>query len=217
MVKKSLEMVKGVSSAEVSVGSATVSYDESVAKKADLEAAITRFGYKILEVLALFIGLPLFLLWSGITEAAKKAPPFALKDIDGNTVSLSDFQNRVVIIDFWATWCHACEDSSPELDDVYRKFKDRGVMLLGISLDEGSDAVDKVRAFKDRLNLSYPMLMGDRKLARAYAILGIPATFILNKNHIIVRRFDGAVISLGDLVSSELEKALKTGMKTSMR
>ena len=80
---------------------------------------------------------------------------------------------------------------------------------MGISLDEGRSAVKKVKKFSNNLNLTYPMLMGDKKTARAYAIRGIPATYILDKNHMIVKRYVGALFGLGDMISSQIEKLLK--------
>lgn len=149
----------------------------------------------------------LFLILS-VPAADKKAPPFTLKDISGNTVSLSDFENRVVVLDFWATWCHACEESSPELNNIYGQYKDRGLVVIGISLDKGEDALEKVKYFRDRLKLTYIMLMGNDKLARAYMVKGIPTSYVLDKNHVITARYDGALFNLGDLISSQVEQLL---------
>ena len=140
--------------------------------------------------------------------AEKRAPPFTLQDVDGNTLSLSDFAGRIVVIDFWATWCHECEYVSAELERVYRNYKGRGVVLFGVSLDEGRGAVKKVKDFRDKHNLTYPMLVGNKKIARAYAIRGIPATYILDKNHIIVKRYVGALASLEDIISLQIEEHL---------
>lgn len=150
----------------------------------------------------------LFSFNSLLHGAEKRAPPFTLHDVEGNTRKLSDFAGKVVVIDFWATWCHECKDSSPELERVYRNYKDRGVILLGISLDEGRSAVKKVKKFSDDLNLTYPMLMGDKKTARAYGVRGIPVTYILDKDHMIVKRYMGALFGLGDMISSQIEGLL---------
>ena len=138
----------------------------------------------------------------------KRAPPFTLQDVDGNTLSLSDFAGRIVVIDFWATWCHECEYVSAELERVYRRYKDKDVIILGISLDDGRGAVKKVKEFRDDHDLTYPLLMGNKKIARAYAIRGIPASYILDKNHIIVKRYMGALASLEDIISSQIEELL---------
>ncbi|MEE9524839.1 MAG: TlpA disulfide reductase family protein [Thermodesulfovibrionales bacterium] len=162
---------------------------------------------KVLISIVVSVSMLLVLSFPGLLQAfSGKAPPFTLKDIDGNTVSLSDYRGKIVIIDFWATWCHECEDSSPELDRVYRKYRDRGVIFLGISLDEGGDAIELVRKFIKKFNITFPILMGDRKLANAYYIKGIPTTYVLDKDHNITARFEGALAMLGALISEEIEK-----------
>jgi peroxiredoxin len=163
---------------------------------------------KWLLSLAASILLIVLLAFNAFPVVGEKAPSFTLEDINGNKVSLSDFHGRVVIVDFWATWCHACEESSPELEWLHRKYKDKGVAVLGISLDAGSDAVEKVRAFARRLDLNYPMLMGNDDLARAYRMQGIPTTYILDKDHVIVKRYVGALPQLGDIMAAEIEKLL---------
>ena len=161
-------------------------------------------------LLSLAASLPLIVLlaFNAFPVVGEKAPSFTLEDINGNRVSLSDFEGRVVVVDFWATWCHACEETSPELEWIQEKYKARGVAVLGISLDSGSDAVEKVRAFARRLDLTYPMLMGNDKLARAYRVQGIPATYILDKKHVIVKRYAGALPQLGDIMAAEIEELL---------
>ena len=123
-------------------------------------------------------------------------------------MSLEEFRGSVVIIDFWATWCHECEYSSQDMEKVYRKYKDRGVVFLGISLDEGSSAIRDVKEFIKKVNITYQILMGNSKLAKAYYIKGIPTTYVLDKNHNIVARYEGALSLLGTLISKEIEKIL---------
>jgi peroxiredoxin len=161
---------------------------------------------KIVLGLASCISVLVYLQSDSLSQIAKKAPAFVLEDVDGNSVSLADFQNRIVVLDFWATWCHECEYTSPELEKIYRKYKDNGLILLGISLDEGGDATKKVKAFAEKFQLSFKMLMGHKKIAKAYTIRGIPATFILDRNHIIVARYDGS--GFEEEITSEVEKLL---------
>jgi peroxiredoxin len=144
-----------------------------------------------------------------LPEVGNKAPSFTLKDIDGKSVSLSDFRGRIIIVDFWATWCHACKESSQELDRVYRKYKDRGIIILGISIDRGDDSIEKVRFFAERYKLSYPMLMDDREINKKYAVTHIPTTFILDKNHVIRKIFIGSIPELRDKISEQVETLLE--------
>ena len=104
-------------------------------------------------------------------RVGEEAPAFKLKNLNGQTVSLSDFDGKVVMIEFWATWCPPCRESAPEMEALYQRFNDRSFVLLSISIDEGGDAVEKVRAFANEYNLSYPILMDngdarDRKSTR---------------------------------------------------
>jgi peroxiredoxin len=143
-----------------------------------------------------------------LPEIGNQAPSFTLKDLKGKKVRLKDFQGKVVVIDFWATWCHACKFSSQELQKLHEKYKDSEVVIVGISMDLGSSAVETVRNFMKRLNLTYSMLMDDGEASRNYAVIQIPVTYILDKNHVIVQKYPGYVPGLGEMISNEIENLL---------
>jgi len=136
----------------------------------------------------------------GAKEGA--APDFSLQDLDGKTVSLSDFKGRVVILDFWATWCPPCRASIPGLERLHREYSKRGLVLLGVSLDDGG--WDNVKSFKQEYGISYPILKGTEEVASKYMVRTIPMMVLVGKDGQVRKRL------LGFGAEEEIEKELKT-------
>ena len=114
------------------------------------------------------------------TQKLQKMPEFELKTVDGEIVSSDDFENKVLLIDFWATWCPPCRKEIPGFINLYKKYKDKGVEIIGISLDKD---MDKLESFIDENNINYTVLVGNKEVADAFGgIQGIPTTFIIDKN-----------------------------------
>lgn len=110
----------------------------------------------------------------------KKAPDFALKSLDGKTVKLSDFKGKVVIIDFWATWCPPCRKGIPDLISIQNEFK-KDVVIIGVSLDNEKTIKD-VPGFAKQYGINYPIVYGNQKVVDDYGgIQGIPTAFIVDK------------------------------------
>ena len=119
---------------------------------------------------------------------AGAAPAFTLTDITGKSVSLSDFKGKVVILDFWATWCPPCRREIPDFITIQNEFGAKGVQVVGIALDEPG----KVQAFARANGMNYPVLLGTQETATLYGgIEGIPTTFIIDRKGKIVERFEG--------------------------
>jgi cytochrome c biogenesis protein CcmG/thiol:disulfide interchange protein DsbE len=120
----------------------------------------------------------------------KPAPSFTLQDLDGKQVSLSDFKGKVVILDFWATWCPPCTKEIPHFIKLYEQYKDRGFAMVGISLDNKGVSVVKSFAQKNRIN--YPILMADGQVQTAYGgITSIPTTFVIDAEGSMRRKYIG--------------------------
>jgi len=137
-----------------------------------------------------------------------KAPDFTLSDTQGNARTLSALRGKVVIIEFWATWCPPCRESVPELNEVYERFKGKNFELFGIAVDKGGDASSAVRAFVKEHAVTYPVLLDDRNVNSLYEVSGIPAMFIINKEGKVVKKFTGFVPGFGDTLSKEVEGLL---------
>lgn len=136
------------------------------------------------------------------------APDFSFKDVSGNRIKLSDFRGKVVMLEFWATWCPPCRESIPAMRTVYGKYKDRGFVLLGISVDRGDDAGAKVSAFIRENAVSYPVFIDDGNLSSTYGANSIPMSFIIDKTGHIAVRHMGFIPNMEEVFSQEIEALL---------
>lgn len=137
-----------------------------------------------------------------------KAPDFSFNDVSGNKIKLSDFRGKVVMLEFWATWCPPCIESIPAMQTVYEKYKDRGFLLLGISVDRGTDAGSKVSSFLKENGVAYPVFLDDGNISSAYGANSIPMSLIIDKNGHIAVRHTGFIPNMVETLSREIEALL---------
>ncbi len=109
------------------------------------------------------------------------APDFALRDISGREVSLSAYRGKIVLLEFWAAWCAPCRASVPELVEVQDKYREKGLVVLGISMDTGSDAVQMLNEFSKEFKINYPVLLDDSKTSRTYRVSSLPTSYIIDR------------------------------------
>lgn len=122
--------------------------------------------------------------------AHPQAPDFSLTDKDGDVVRLSDHRGQVVILDFWATWCGPCRMEIPGFVDLFKKYHDQGLQIIGISLDK--DGWNAVKPFMKQNDMNYPVVLGNQQVVMSYGgIRGIPTTFIINRNGEVVDKIVG--------------------------
>lgn len=124
-------------------------------------------------------------------EAPRKvAPAFALAGVRGEMVQLSDYRGRVVILDFWATWCPPCREEIPHFIALQERYSEQGVTIIGVSVDQGGPQT--VAAFAETLQINYPLAMADNDILQAYGgIRGIPTTFVIDRQGRIVKKYVG--------------------------
>jgi peroxiredoxin len=138
-------------------------------------------------------------------RAGAGAPDFTVTDIQGKKLSLSDYKGKVVLLDFWATWCAPCLEEIPHFVDMQQQLGPQGFQTIGISMDDGPEPVKK---FYQEHKLNYPVAVGDSKLADSYGgILGLPVTFVINRDGQIRKKFVGATDPA--VIEQEVVAALK--------
>lgn len=132
--------------------------------------------------------------------ARRQAPAFELPRLGGGEVSSEALAGRILVIDFWATWCLPCEATVPELNAFYQAHREEGVEVYGISIDEGGEQL--VAKWIAEHEVDYPILMSDVGLAQRFGAPGFPATFVLAP--------DGTIqdLHVGYLERSDLEASL---------
>lgn len=117
------------------------------------------------------------------------APDFVLRDMDGKTVRLHDMKGKVVLLNFWATWCPSCRFEMPSMELLHREYGERGLVVLAVAFQ---DSADDVRSFYQEHNLSFPALLDNTAGAsELYKTWSLPTTFIINKRGNIVGRAIG--------------------------
>ncbi len=128
-------------------------------------------------------------------QLPRPAPGFVVETLDGSSASLKDFENKIVLLDFWATWCKPCLENMPCLQQLYNSYSDKGFVVLGISIDEGEDRVKKIKKFIDKAGISYP-IFSDAKHTPAWHIFkvkAIPALFLIDGNKQVVAQWTGKI------------------------
>ena len=131
----------------------------------------------------------------------RPAPQFVGRNLNGKAVSLRAYRGKVVLLNFWATWCAPCQQELPRFAAWQRRYGADGLQVIAVSMD---DSVGPVRALVRKLDLDFPVTMGDATLGQRYGrVLGLPVTFLIARDGTVADRFEG------EGHSAEMEKRAK--------
>ena len=120
------------------------------------------------------------------------APGFELKDLAGKNVQLSDYHGKVVLLNFWATWCPPCKEEMPWFVDLQRRYEAQGLQVIGVAMDDSDQKT--IESFAKRLGVNYPVLRGKESVAQAYGdVQFLPDTFYIGRDGRIVSHVQGLI------------------------
>ena len=139
-----------------------------------------------------------------VGEVNKPAPEFALPGLNGETVRLNDYRGKVVLVNFWGTWCEPCKEETPALQRVYAKLRDQGLVIIGVDLRNqersGADGDADVRNFTQRYGVTYPIALDVAgETARAFQIYPLPTSFFVDQRGMI------RYVRVGKITAEEVE------------
>lgn len=131
----------------------------------------------------------------GSGKNAKKVP-FPMPEVsmksamDGETVDLASYKGKVILVNFWATWCPPCVGEMPDMNRLHKELAEKGFTVIGISMDTGSEK--PVKALAAKMGIAYPVIMGGDKIAKQFGeIIGIPVSFLVDRQGNVIKRYDG--------------------------
>lgn len=139
-----------------------------------------------------------------VTDAGKEAPAFSVKTFDGKPVRLADFKGKVVLLDFWATFCAPCIAALPELQALHAKYEKSGFAVVGLTVDDRTRLVEKATR---EAGVRYPILQATPAVWNGYRVNALPSLVLVGRDGRIVRRFGGEADRA--TMIAEIEKALR--------
>lgn len=136
--------------------------------------------------------------------AAEGASELSGQSLDGKTVSLSDYKGKVILVDFWATWCAPCKAEIPELVELQSKLGPKGFVVLGVSMDEDTA---EVAPFAKKMKVNYPVILaGGERAPKGWVVPGLPTAYLIGRDgKVLLRKFGSKSV---DKLAADIEDAL---------
>jgi len=159
--------------------------------------------------LAVTVALAVSLLFPCLTSGLQKggtAPQLRVTSTSGQQITNANYSGRVLLIQFFATWCLPCQESIPTIIRFNKKYGRQGFQVLGLSIDESGERV--VKAFITEKKITYPVALANGMLQEAYGVRSVPTLFLINRKGQVVEKFRG--------MSEEIEQALELAIKTAL-
>jgi cytochrome c biogenesis protein CcmG/thiol:disulfide interchange protein DsbE len=137
---------------------------------------------------------------SELPQVGDPVPAFELTALDGSSMELESQRGRVVVVNFFASWCVPCRQEAANLEATWQEYRDQGVQFYGIAY---KDATSKAQAFLDEFRVTYPNAVDPgNRTARGYGVTGVPETFVIDRNGLLVQHF------LGEITQAQLRNAI---------
>jgi thiol-disulfide isomerase/thioredoxin len=134
------------------------------------------------------------------------APDFTLRTLDGKEITLSKLKGKVILLDFWATWCSPCRESIPHLIQLYKAYQKKGLEVIGINMDKRD--METVRQFAMSMNIPYPIVMTSGQEERDYGVTGLPSTILIDKKGRVRKKILGFTSEIAKQMTATVQDLL---------
>ncbi len=162
----------------------------------------------LLAILVAFVGASVGATGTFAAPALSRIPEFSLPDLDGRVHSGAEFSGKVVVIDFWATWCATCKETIPKLAEINRANKEKSLVVVGVTVDKGSDR--KIERTGERLGVNYLVLRDkDNQLSETFGFKGIPSVYVFGRDGKLLLALPGYDADQEKTLVDAIAKALK--------
>ena len=158
---------------------------------------------RILVLVGLLLALTFVLQCGRKSKPSGLASDFTLQTLEGNTVSLASLKGKVVLLDFWATWCGPCRETIPHLVSLHMEYHDKGLVVLGMNMDRGD--LDVIHRFVKSMGIPYPILLTTEEVARSYGVDALPTTVLIDREGTIRKK----VVGFSSTITKQVAEAVR--------